>query len=149
MCTLVGVVGCLLLSQLIKEVVLAVISRVCVDGMFCWTDLEVALCWVKNGKLLERLWIVIVGTYIRSCKPSRYPNKGLWCERFWLLFWGPSLLFQFKFKFGGFDATERFELVENVVNVDAKGKSNGKGNGKSSLTSCVIIQVVSYVDRSC
>ena len=37
----------------------------------------------------------------------------------------------------------------NVVNVDAKGKSNGKGNGKSSLTSCVIAQVVSYVDRSC
>ena len=50
MCTPVGVVGCLLLSQLIKEVVLAVISRVCVDGMFCWTDSEVALCWVKKGK---------------------------------------------------------------------------------------------------
>ena len=105
--------------------------------------------WKIELWLLERLWIMIVGTYIRSCKPSRYPNKGLWCERFWLLFWGPSLLFQFKFKFGGFDVTERFELVENVVNVDAKGKSNGKWNGKSSLTSCVIIQVVSYVDRSC
>ena len=50
MCTLVGVVGCLLFSHLIKEVVLAVISRVCVDGMFCWTDSEVALCWVKKGK---------------------------------------------------------------------------------------------------
>ena len=35
---------CLLLSQLIKEMVLTVSSRVCVDGIFCWTDLEVALC---------------------------------------------------------------------------------------------------------
>ena len=35
--------GCLLLSQLIKEVVLTVSSGVCVDGIFCWTDSEVAL----------------------------------------------------------------------------------------------------------
>ena len=38
--------GCILLSQLIKEVVSAVGIRVCVDGIFCWTDLEVALCWL-------------------------------------------------------------------------------------------------------
>ena len=38
--------GCLLLKHLIKEVVLAVGSRVCVDGIFCWTDSEVALCWL-------------------------------------------------------------------------------------------------------
>ena len=36
--------GCLLVSQLIKEVILAVSSRVCVDGIFYWTDSEVALC---------------------------------------------------------------------------------------------------------
>ena len=57
-------------------------------------------------------------------------------------FRGPSFLFQIKFKFEGFDATERLELVGDVVNVKAKGKSSGKGKGKSSLTSCVITQVV-------
>ena len=49
---------------------------------------------------------------------------------------------QIKFKFEGFDVTERLELVEDVVNFEAKSKSSGKGKGKLSLTSCVITQVV-------
>ena len=35
--------GCLSLSQLIEEVVLAVSSGMCIDELFCWNDSEVAL----------------------------------------------------------------------------------------------------------
>ena len=45
--------GCLSLSQLIEEVVLTVTSGMCIDGIFCWNDSEVALCWV-NGK--KKCW---------------------------------------------------------------------------------------------
>ena len=48
---------CFLLGQLIKEVVLAVSSRVCVDGIFCWTDSEAALCWVKGKEKCWKPWV--------------------------------------------------------------------------------------------
>ena len=57
-------------------------------------------------------------------------------------FQGPVFSFQIKFKFEGFDTTERLELVEDVVNIEANAKNSGKRKGKSSLTSCVITQVV-------
>ena len=51
------VLGCLLLSQLITGVALAVSSRVCVDGTFCWTDSEVTLCWVKGKEKCWKPWL--------------------------------------------------------------------------------------------
>jgi hypothetical protein len=39
--------GCLLLSKLINEVVRGIRGRVVLDGIFCWSDSEVALCWIK------------------------------------------------------------------------------------------------------
>ena len=45
--------GCLLLSKLICEVLLGVEKRIKLHDIFCWTDSEVALCWV-NGK--EKSW---------------------------------------------------------------------------------------------
>lgn len=45
--------GCLLLSKLINEVVLGIRGRVELDEIFCWSDSEVALSWIR-GK--ERSW---------------------------------------------------------------------------------------------
>ena len=45
--------GCLLLSKLIREVLVGVKKRIDLHDIFCWTDSEVALCWV-NGK--EKSW---------------------------------------------------------------------------------------------
>ena len=45
--------GCLLLSKLIREVLLGVEKRIKLHDIFCWTDSEVALCWI-NGK--EKSW---------------------------------------------------------------------------------------------
>ena len=78
-----------------------------------------------------------------AVNPADIPTRVGDVKDFDCWFWGPAILFQIKFKFEGFDATERLELVEDVVNIEAKGKNSGKGKGKSSLTSCLITQVVS------
>ena len=53
-----------------------------------------------------------------------------------------AILFQIKFKVEGFNATERLELVMDVVNIEAKSKNSDKGKGQLNVTSCVKTQVV-------
>ena len=48
-----------------------------------------------------------------------------------------AILFQIKFKVEGFNATERLELVMDVVNIEAKSKNSDKGKGQLNVTSCV------------
>ena len=45
--------GCLLLSKLINEILVGLQNRIQLEDIFCWTDSEVALCWI-NGK--EKSW---------------------------------------------------------------------------------------------
>ena len=40
--------GCLLLSKLINEVVLGMRGRIELNDIFCWSDSEVALCWIRG-----------------------------------------------------------------------------------------------------
>ena len=40
--------GCVLLSDLIRQVDVAIFKRVLSDKKLCWTDSEVALCWLKE-----------------------------------------------------------------------------------------------------
>ena len=45
--------GCLLLSKFISDIHIGLQNRIQLEDIFCWTDLEVALCWI-NGK--EKSW---------------------------------------------------------------------------------------------
>ncbi len=45
--------ACLLLSKLINEILVGLQNRIQLEDIFCWTDSEVALCWI-NGK--EKSW---------------------------------------------------------------------------------------------
>ena len=38
--------GCVLLSKVLKDVLVALKGRVSIDSVYCWSDSEVALCWV-------------------------------------------------------------------------------------------------------
>ena len=70
--------GCLLLSKLIKEVLEGIKGRIKLDNIICWSDSEVALCWIRGKErvgnlglrielfLLEMLWIVIGGGLLRE-----------------------------------------------------------------------------------
>ena len=40
--------GCGLLSKILKDVLVALTGRVSIDSVYCWSDSEVALCWVKG-----------------------------------------------------------------------------------------------------
>ena len=76
-----------------------------------------------------------------AVNPADIPTRVRDVKDFDHWFRGPAILFHIKFKLKGFNTTERLELAEDVVNIEAKGKSSGKGKGQSSLTSCVITQV--------
>ena len=123
--------------------ILAVSNRVCVDGIFYWTDSEVALCWVK-GK--EKRWkpsvesqVVAIGKDVncdrwghikRVVRPADISTRV--CDVKDFDHCSLAILFQIKFKVEGFNATERLELVVHVVNIEAKSDSDkgikGKGN---------------------
>ena len=58
--------GCLLLSKLIKEVLEGVNSRIEVDDIYCWSDLKVALCWIKGIEKSWKAWVENRVVSIRS-----------------------------------------------------------------------------------
>ena len=121
----------------------AVSSRVCVDGIFCWTDSEVALCWVKGKEKCSKTWVEnrvvaitkVVNRYRSghiqgAVNPADIPTRVCDVKDFDHWFRVPAILFQIQFKSEGFNTTKRLELVEDVVNIEAKGKSSSKGKGQ-------------------
>ena len=74
----------------------------------------------------------------RAVNPAYIPTRVCDVKDVDRWFRDPVFLFQIEFKFEGFDATERLELVEDLVNIEAKGINSGKEKGKLSLTSCAI-----------
>ena len=77
-----------------------------------------------------------------AVSPVDIPRRVCYLKDFGRWFQGSAFLFQIKFKLERFYASEKLELVEDVVNIEAKCKSSGKGKEKLSLTSCVIAQVM-------
>ena len=49
--------GCVLLSDLIQQVNLAICERVAINRKFYWTDSEVALCWIKGKTRRWKPWV--------------------------------------------------------------------------------------------
>ena len=57
--------GCVLLSKGLKDVLVALMGRASIDSVYCWLDSEVSLCWVK-GK--EKCWKPRVENRVVSIK---------------------------------------------------------------------------------
>ena len=66
--------GCLLLSRLIKEVLEGLASRIDVGNIYCWSDLKVALCWIQ-GK--EKSWKALVENRVVSIRCV--VGRDRWC----------------------------------------------------------------------
>lgn len=49
--------GCVLLSNLIRDVKGALVSRVIINRVYCWTDSKVALCWIKGKEKMWKPWV--------------------------------------------------------------------------------------------
>ncbi|XP_028403430.1 uncharacterized protein LOC114526129 [Dendronephthya gigantea] len=111
--------GCLLLSKLIREVLEGVKSRIELDSIHCWSDSEVALCWIRGKEKCWKPWVENRVVSIRSVvdrdrwhfvkgdvNPADIPTRisvtlnecftGRW-------FSGPSFLLSQHFESGGED----------------------------------------------
>ena len=49
--------GCLLLSKLIKEIITASSNRIKYDDVYCWSDSEIALAWIRGKEKCWELWV--------------------------------------------------------------------------------------------
>ena len=45
--------GCVLLSKVLEDVLVALKGRVFRDSVYCWSDSKVLLCWLKGE---EKYW---------------------------------------------------------------------------------------------
>ena len=110
---------------------MALKGRLSTDSVYCWSDFEVGLCWVKG---IEKCWKAWVENRIRNIvgKDSWYHISGVnnpadilirVCKinNFERWFDGPQFLYT-DIDPSRFDAGERMELVEAVVQNEAKGR---------------------------
>ena len=49
--------SCLLLSTLLSECKLALQTKIKIDRTLCWSDSEVALCWIKGKERIWKPWV--------------------------------------------------------------------------------------------
>ena len=49
--------ACLLLSRLMVSVKLAVEKEVSVKNIFCWTDSQIALWWIRQRRKEWKIWV--------------------------------------------------------------------------------------------
>jgi hypothetical protein len=111
--------GCLLLSKLIKEVLEDIKGRIKLDNIICWSDSEVAMCWIRGKEMSWEPWVENRVVSIRNVvdrdswrfvkgevNPADVPTRissnlhecfaGCW-------FSGPSFLLSQHFESGGKD----------------------------------------------
>ena len=71
--------ACLLLSEQMKTVVDAISSRVKIDRIFCWSDSQIALWWIKQVRKSWKIWVENRVNKIRTNVPIncwRYIRTG-------------------------------------------------------------------------
>ena len=121
--------SCVLLSKLLNEVLSIVTKRICVNNICCWSDSEVALCWIKGKEKSWRPWVenrvvnirkVVVRDrwfYVEGVhNPADIPTRVFSCEeslRKWLD--GPEILYKENVMSVEFDAGKRLKLVDEMV----------------------------------
>jgi hypothetical protein len=49
--------GCLLLSKLIKEIIVGSNNRIKYDDVYCWSDSEIALAWIRGKEKCWEPWV--------------------------------------------------------------------------------------------
>ena len=49
--------ACVLLSEHVKAVILALSKQISIKNVYCWSDLLIALWWIKQNHKTWKLWI--------------------------------------------------------------------------------------------
>lgn len=82
--------GCFLLSKLISEIKTALLQRINLDRIVCWTDSKVALSWIRGKEKSWKVWVENRVVKIREvvdredwfhvsgkCNPADIPTRKL------------------------------------------------------------------------
>ena len=111
-------------------------DRIFVNEFFCWTDSEVAFCWIKGKEKCWRpcvenrvvhirevvdreRWFHVSGVFNPADIPTRVCSRD--CIKQW--FDGPEILHSDKFIEIKFDVSSRLKMVEEMVHSELKRKS--------------------------
>ena len=111
-------------------------GRIFINELFCWTDSEVALFWIKGKgkcwrpwvenrvvnlrKVVDReRWFHVSGVFNPADIPTRVCSRD--CIKQW--FDGPEILHSDKFEEIKFDVSSRLKMVEEMVHSELKRKS--------------------------
>ena len=154
--------GCLLLSKLICEVLVGVKKRIDLHDIFCWTHSEVALClvngkgkgwepWIENRvvairKVVDReKWHFVKGEVNPADVPTRLPSSlkesfsGCWF-RGRLMLWSQELAFE-RVNAGRVDENSLVGRVDVEVSAEDVNFSNtttrGTPNNRCSISAVI------------
>ena len=142
--------ACVLLSKRLGQVKAASQGRIFINELFCWTDSEVALCWIKGKEKCWRPWVEnrvvnlrkavdrerwfhVSGVFNPADIPTRVCSKD--CIKQW--FDGPEILRSDKFEEIKFDVSSRLKIVEEIVHSELKRKSLRDESDAKSVKSYV------------
>ena len=120
--------GCTLLSELIKQVFEGFQERIPIDRVRCWCDSKVALCWLKGKTKRWKPWVenrVVKVRKVVDCEnwffipgeenPADIPTRV--CEKRDFVRWfrGPEFLYHNNFKEDCFDVEAKLNDAEVLV----------------------------------
>ena len=117
--------GCSLLTKLLKEVKLSISERIEVESVYGWCDSEVVLCWLKGKSKNWKPWVENRVVLIREVlcaeswfyvasgdNPADIPSRAVCLEGLVKSMWfdGPRFLYKDRFDLLKFDVDEKLKL---------------------------------------
>ena len=120
--------GCALLSDLIQQIDSAIMKRLLIDKKICWTDSEVALCWIKGKSRRWKPWVenrVVKVRKVVDCEnwyhvaggmnPADIATRICCVDDFKRWFSGPQMLYENDYDVECFDVNKKLNMVDVVV----------------------------------
>ena len=149
--------GCVLLSKLLSDIMVAIGKRFVIDNVFCWTDSEVVLCWIKGKEKCWKPWVENRVVGIRKIvdrekwnhvsgvvNTADIPTRVCTFGEFERWFYGPEFIHSVHFEVEDFDVSKKLKLVDVVV--ESRSKENEKFKKNSVVN---MLETVSGFETRC
>ena len=120
--------GCVLLSELVNQVLSALEKRISLKSVKCWSDSQVALCWIRGKTKHWKSWVenrVVKIRKVVDCdnwsyisgeeNPADIPTRVCEINDFEKWFKGPSFLFENEFEPKSFDVEAKLKDADVLV----------------------------------
>ena len=157
--------SCVLLCKLLSQVVETLQSRLKIGEIVCFSDSEVALCWIKGKEKSWKPWVENRVVEIRNVvgrekwfhvsgkiNPADTPTRFCRVDVFKEWYKGPELLYEENLCLERFDVSKKLDEVNNVVSKEVKtcvSSFNVCSEVISSVAQNVVIEHIYYSNCSC